>query len=144
MKFEGFLHINIRCAPEEMPTIKKFYEEVIGLKAGFRPNFSFPGLWLYERSNPIVHVQARYPKDSFVQGRHNASFDHIAWQFSGATEFRDRLVALGIPFQEQNIEDAGYQVFVHDPVGTKLEFNFMNEHVSNAVPLGTAVPGPTL
>ena len=44
---------------------------------------------------------------------------------------------LGIAFEEQNIENAGYQVFLYDPVGTKLEFNFLNEHVPDAVPLGT-------
>ena len=37
---------------------------------------------------------------------------------------------------EQNIKDAGYQVFLYDPVGTKLEFNFANEHVTDAAPLG--------
>jgi hypothetical protein len=28
-------------------------------------------------------------------------------------------------------------VFLHDPVGTKLEFNFLNEQVPDAVPSGT-------
>ena len=52
-------------------------------------------------------------------------------------EFRKRLKKLDIEFEEQNIKDAGYQVFLYDPVGTKLEFNFVNEHVPDAVPLGT-------
>jgi hypothetical protein len=47
------------------------------------------------------------------------------------------LKKLGIDFEEQNIENAGYQVFLYDPVGTKIEFNFLNEHVADAVPLGT-------
>ena len=63
--------------------------------------------------------------------------DHIAWKASGAVDFRKRLKRLGIEFEEQNIENAGYQVFLYDPVGTKLEFNFLNEHVQDAVPLGT-------
>ena len=56
---------------------------------------------------------------------------------SGAVEFRNRLQLLDVEFEEQNIKDAGYQVFLYDPVGTKLEFNFANEHVPDAVPLGT-------
>jgi hypothetical protein len=52
-------------------------------------------------------------------------------------DFRKRLKKLGIEFEEQNIENAGYQVFLYDPVGTKLEFNFLNEHVEDAVALGT-------
>ena len=63
--------------------------------------------------------------------------DHIAWKASGAVDFRKRLKKLNIEFEEQNIENAGYQVFLYDPVGTKLEFNFLNEHVEDAVALGT-------
>ena len=66
-----------------------------------------------------------------------SSMDHIAFKASGAVDFRKRLKRLGVEFEEQNIENAGYQVFLYDPVGTKLEFNFMNEHVEDAVPLGT-------
>lgn len=139
MKFEGFLHINIRCSPQDLPAIEKFYGDVLGLKTGFRPNFDFDGCWLYDGNHPIVHVAARYPQGSFVKGGHSGSVDHIAWKASGATDFRRRLTELGIEFEEQNIEDAGYQVFLHDPVGTKLEFNFLNEHVEDAVPVGTAV-----
>ena len=65
------------------------------------------------------------------------SIDHIAWKASGAAEFRKRLKRLGIEFEEQNIQDAGYQVFLYDPVGTKLEFNIQNEFVPDPVPLGT-------
>jgi hypothetical protein len=39
---------------------------------------------------------------------------------------RERLVRNGIEFQEQNVENAGYQIFIIDPVGTRLEFNFSN------------------
>ena len=48
-----------------------------------------------------------------------------------------RLKKLGVAFEEQNIPDAGYQVFLHDPVGTKLEFNFLSEMVEDAVASGT-------
>lgn len=137
MEFKGFQHINIRCAEEDLPAIEQFYSEVIGLKSGFRPNFNFKGLWLYDGEDPIIHVAARYRQGSFVKDQHNGSVDHIAWRVSGAVDFRNNLKRLGVEFVEQNIEKAGYQVFIHDPVGTKLEFNFMGEHVEDAVPVGT-------
>ncbi|MCC7485000.1 MAG: hypothetical protein IT529_08395 [Burkholderiales bacterium] len=90
MKFEGFLHVNIRCSEADLPAIEKFYGEVLGLRKG-----------------------------------------------SGAADFRGKLKRLGVEFEEQNIENAGYQVFLYDPVGTKLEFNFLNEQVEDAVALGT-------
>jgi catechol 2,3-dioxygenase-like lactoylglutathione lyase family enzyme len=137
MKFEGFQHINIRCSVEDLSAIERFYSEVLGLRVGFRPDFSFPGLWLYDGDHPIVHIAARYPQGSFIKDKHNGSVDHIAWKTSGAVEFRKRLQLLGFKFDEQNVENAGYQVFLYDPVGTKLEFNFADEFVANAVPVGT-------
>lgn len=138
MKFGGFLHFNIRCSKSDLPAIEKFYADVMGLKKGYRPDFRFDGIWLYDGDDPIVHVSARFPEGSIAKhDRHNGSIDHIAFKASGAAEFRNRLKELGIAFEEQNIENAGYQVFLHDPVGTKLEFNFLDENVPDAVPLGT-------
>jgi extradiol dioxygenase family protein len=135
--FEGFLHLNIRCSESDLPAIEKFYGDVLSLKKGYRPDFMFSGIWLYDGDNPILHVGARFPKGSMVKDTHNGSIDHIAWKASGAVEFRKRLKQLGVEFEEQNIKNAGYQVFLYDPVGTKLEFNFLNEHVEDAVALGT-------
>lgn len=135
--FQGFLHFNIRCSVEDLPAIEKFYGDVLDLKVGPRPNFMMPGIWLYYGDDPILHVGARFPKGAQIKDKHSGSIDHIAWKANGAAEFRKRLKRLDIEFEEQNIQDAGYQVFLYDPVGTKLEFNFLNEHVPDAVPLGT-------
>ena len=62
MKFEGFLHLNIRCSKEDLPAIEKFYGDVLGLKTGYRPNFTFGGVWLYDGEDPIIHVGARFPR----------------------------------------------------------------------------------
>jgi len=137
MKFEGFLHLNIRCSKEDLPAIEKFYGDVLRLKTGYRPNFKFGGIWLYDGEDPIIHVGARFPKGPIIKDQHSGSVDHIAFKASGAADFRKRLKKLHIDFEEQNIENAGYQVFLYDPVGTKLEFNFLNERVEDAVPLGT-------
>ena len=137
MKFEGFLHLNIRCSPEDIPAIERFYGGVLGLKTGDRPNFKFGGIWLYDGDDAIIHVSARFPPGSILRDKHSGSVDHIAFKASGSVQFREHLKKLGIDFEEQNIEKAGYQVFLYDPVGTKIEFNFLNEQVADAVPLGT-------
>jgi catechol 2,3-dioxygenase-like lactoylglutathione lyase family enzyme len=137
MKFEGFLHLNIRCSPEDIPAIERFYGDVLGLKTGYRPDFKFGGIWLYDGDDPVIHVSARFPQGSIVKDTHSGSVDHIAFKASGAGEFRKHLKKIGIDFEEQNIENAGYQVFIYNPVGTKIEFNFLNEQVPDAVPLGT-------
>src|SRR4030095_14859708 len=66
VKFEGFLHLNIRCSESDLPAIEKFYGEVLGLRKGYRPDFMFNGIWLYDGDDPIVNVGASFPNGSFV------------------------------------------------------------------------------
>ena len=138
MAISGFQHLNIRCAESDLPAIEKFYGDVLDLKVGPRPNFPFNGLWLYDGDDPIVHVSGRFPKGTIVKDLHSGSVDHVAFKSSGAVEFRARLKKVGVYFEEQNIPKAGYQVFLHDPVGTKLEFNFPATETPPELPSGTS------
>jgi hypothetical protein len=83
-------------------------------------------------------VSGRFPAGSIVVDKHNGSVDHIAFRATGAVEFRKRLKKVGVYFEEQNIPKAGYQVFLHDPVGTKLEFNFPATETPPELPSGTS------
>jgi catechol 2,3-dioxygenase-like lactoylglutathione lyase family enzyme len=52
-------HYSIRTA--DLDACRRFYVDVLGLEVGPRPNFSFPGLWLYagdtsQWSNAVVHI----------------------------------------------------------------------------------------
>ena len=127
MNIGGLLHFNIRCSPKDLPVVERFYADVLDMKAGYRPNFGFPGAWLYVGTQPLIHVSARFPEGSIAKAQnHTGSVDHIAFKCTGSAEFRERLLRNDIRFVEQNIENAGYQIFVIDPVGTRLEFNFPN------------------
>jgi len=127
MKIDGLLHVNIRCTANDLPNLEKFYDEVLGMKSGFRPNFGRPGAWLYLGTEPLIHINANYPEGAIAKHRnHNGSVDHVAFKCTNAAELRERLAQQGIAFQEQNIEHGGYQIFIFDPVGTRLEFNFPN------------------
>lgn len=136
MKLKGVHHVNIRCALSDLPAIEKFYSEVMGLRKGDRPNFPNPGIWMWLDNHPLVHVSARCP-DGFLQEKHHGSVDHIAFDISGATEFRERVRKLGLKFEEQNVPGAGFQIFLRDPVGTTLEFNFPNDEAPPDVAKGT-------
>jgi catechol 2,3-dioxygenase-like lactoylglutathione lyase family enzyme len=136
MKVTGIQHINIRCAESDLPAIEKFYGEVIGLRKGNRPNFPNPGMWLWDDHYPLVHVSARCA-EGFLQDKHHGSVDHVAFGMSGAAEFRDRVQKLGIPFDAQNVPGAGFQIFLKDPIGTVLEFNFPNEEAPADIATGT-------
>ena len=137
--YQGLLHFNIRCTQADLPKIEKFYGEVMGLKTGYRPNFGNDGLWLYADDEPILHVGARAP-ENFLSDKHNASFDHMAFRMTGAAEFRDHVRKLGVTFEEQNVPEAGYQIFLKDPVGTVLEFNFPNAEAPKDIAKGAMAP----
>jgi len=140
MKLHGFNHVNIGCSPGELPAVEKFYGGALGLKCGFRPDFPNSGMWLYLGDRAIIHVVARHPDGWKQHAAHSVSFDHIAFTITGAAEFRERLTRLGVGFDEQNVPNAGYQIFLHDPVGNKLEFNFPNAEAPLSVASGTLAP----
>jgi hypothetical protein len=139
MKIDRIHHYNIRCTESDLAPLEKFYGEVAGLKSGPRPAFNNKGVWLYLGDHPILHVSARCPP-GFLQEQHHGSVDHIAFQAHGAAEFRARLDRLHIPYEQQNVADAGYQIFIKDPVGTTLEFNFPNSEAPQSVATGTLAP----
>lgn len=137
MNIDRIHHLNIRCAPGDLATIEKFYVEVLGLQRGYRPpHLRNRGVWLYLGRDPVIHVTARCA-EGYVQGDHRGSIDHVAFQSSGAAGFLARLAKLNIPCEQQNVEGAGYQIFVRDPVGTTLEFNFPNGEAPESVASGT-------
>ena len=136
MKIDRLLHVNIRCSSSDLSQLEKFYEGALGMKSGYRPDFGRAGAWLYYDDEPLIHINAHFPEGSIEKNRcHNGSVDHIAFKCTGAAELRARLVRNGIGFQEQNVENAGYQIFITDPVGTRLEFNFPNCEAPETVAL---------
>ena len=50
-------HFNIRT--RKLAETVSFYEDVLGLEKGARPNFAFPGAWMYSEGKPVVHLVAR-------------------------------------------------------------------------------------
>ena len=136
MKINRIHHLNLRCAPSDVDQVEKFYDEVIGLKKGPRPNFPNPGVWMFLGDHPLVHVSARCV-EGFLQEKHKSSVDHIAFEVNGAIDFREKLDRMKIYYEQQNVPNAGYQIFLRDPIGTLLEFNFPNSEAPDAITSGT-------
>jgi extradiol dioxygenase family protein len=123
MIVSGLQHLNLRCARSDLPRLEEFYREVVGLSRGVRPALRSEGIWMYLGTQPIVHISARC-EENFIKADHCGSIDHIAFAASGAATLIDRLTALGIAHDTQQVPGAGFQVFITDPLGTTLEFNF--------------------
>lgn len=128
-------HYSIRTS--DLEASRRFYVEVIGLRAGYRPPFSFPGLWLYGGEDAaadygLVHLigedaatndylGGRAPAASASTGR----FDHIAFLATGWAALRQRCRAHGVPYVERTVPSLGqHQVFLSDPSGITIEMNY--------------------
>ncbi|MEQ9200078.1 MAG: VOC family protein, partial [Rhodospirillales bacterium] len=47
-------HVNLRTA--RLKEMTAFYRDIIGLKVGDRPDFNFPGAWMWLADHAAVHL----------------------------------------------------------------------------------------
>ena len=123
MALSGLDHISVRTTDVE--ATQAFYEKVLGLQAGPRPNFSFPGAWLYRGEQAVVHVIG---VDAHGRGEGAAGaggFDHIAFAATDLDGMRKHFEASGVAFDERGVPGMRlHQIFLTDPNGLRIELNF--------------------
>ena len=106
---------------DDVPGTVSFYGEFLGLTAGPRPPFDFPGAWLYAGGTPILHV---------VGGRLSAELragviDHMAFTAVGLSDTIAKLVARNVEHTCRRLPGAGtWQLFFFDPNGARVELDF--------------------
>ncbi len=126
MELKSFEHVLITT--KDLEATRAFFTDVIGLVDGKRPDFDFPGYWLYLGDTPCVHLAES------DRGRGNAgtgpnrgggAIDHIAFNATGIDAARARFDAAGIAYEHRMVPGAPLQqLFVTDPNGVKVEINF--------------------
>lgn len=106
---------------DDVPRTVAFYEDLLGLTAGERPPFTFPGAWLYAGGQPILHVVGGAPREALRPG----VIDHMAFTATGLAATLDLLKARGIRYDARQLPGGGtWQVFFHDPNGARVELDF--------------------
>ena len=103
---------------------KRFYTEVLCLRLGYRPPFSFPGYWLYSKDKPLVHLAAK--KDTSNISKETGALAHIAFNADDLEGTIAHLQKLDIEMQHRTVPEEGgaHQIFIKDPDGIKIELNF--------------------
>jgi catechol 2,3-dioxygenase-like lactoylglutathione lyase family enzyme len=115
-------HFNIRT--RKLDATVKFYEEVLDLKNGDRPNFTFPGAWMYSEGKPVVHLVDISETDE-PQKPDSGVVHHVAFASHGFTDMKHRLKSRGLPFDVREVPGvAVWQIFVTDPNGVMIELNY--------------------
>ncbi len=119
MAVEGMNHFTILT--NDVDGAVDFYDELLGLTAGPRPNFDFPGAWLYAGGAPILHVIGGRPKSELKPG----VIDHMAFTGRDLSGTLAKLKARGIEHTcRRQVGSGTWQVFLHDPNGAKVEIDF--------------------
>jgi catechol 2,3-dioxygenase-like lactoylglutathione lyase family enzyme len=121
-------HVNVRCSQAKLPAVRKFYSEVLGLVDGDRPPFAFDGAWMYLGSQAIIHIAVYSPKDQAGAGEVAEGVDHFSFHTKGRDGARTHLQSLHVPFEERDVPARNIsQIFLRDPVGTRIELTFIGE-----------------
>ena len=130
MQIAGIDHFTVRCQPDGLVALKAFYRDVLGMTDGPRPDFDFPGLWMYVEGRALVHLAGTLPPGQPMGGSGNsvdaaAGFDHVSLLTQGLAPMREHLTRLSVSFYELPVPGWPlHQVFLHDPAGTKVELTF--------------------
>lgn len=123
MPVEQIEHYTIRC--RDLERTCDFYRDVIGLTVGPRPNFNFPGYWLYCGGVPVVHLVKEDGSPAAPDGHSTGAVDHIAFRGSDVETTKKALTRHNIVFRHNAVPDFRLQqIFVHDPDGIQIELNF--------------------
>ena len=130
-------HCSIRTV--KLEETRDFYVDVLGMQDGERPNFPFPGSWLYVDGRAVVHlvgVDLDDPKGledylgavdvAALDG--SGAFDHVAFRAEDPKTLMKRLDGLEVPYRERKVPDMDlFQIFVEDPNGITVELNYFGE-----------------
>ena len=132
-------HYSIRTT--DLGVTRRFYETLLGLTVGPRPDFPFPGLWMYrgdhaDVANAVVHIIGidrddpeglkKYLGDRDVASlTGSGALDHVAFFADGLAAMLAHLKFHGITPRERTVPSIGlHQLFLDDPNGVVVELNY--------------------
>jgi len=123
-------HVTVRT--KDLEVTRSFYEDVLGLSAGWRPDLGFPGYWMYCGNQPVIHVVPPGQEIGGGGADETGNFDHVAFLATDIDDVRARLVARGTTFRERYIPDGQRrQIFLFDPSQILVELNFPAQEKKN-------------
>ena len=106
---------------DDVDTTVRFYGDLLDLHAGPRPDFDFPGAWLYGGGAPILHIVGGRPKSELRAG----VIDHMAFTGRDLAATLQALKARRIEHTCRRQVGSGiWQVFFFDPNGARVELDF--------------------
>ena len=120
MSLTAFDHVNLRTA--RLDEMIAWYGAVLDLHPGPRPDFGFPGAWLYLGDTAVVHLVG---VPGPVGPAPNISLEHFAFRAKGISAFKESLEAHGVGFSQDAVPGFPLvQLNFRDPDGNHIHVDF--------------------
>ncbi|MGI9315762.1 MAG: VOC family protein [bacterium] len=115
-------HINVRTT--QLDSMIDWYTNVLGMRSGERPNFSFPGAWMYAGEAAAVHLVGIDGAPG-TGSETNLKLEHFAFSATGGDKFQAKLQAMGVHYKRIDIPEFNvYQINIWDPDGNHIHIDF--------------------
>ena len=122
MQIEKLDHVNVRTT--QLDTMIDWYTNILGMRKGDRPNFSFPGAWMYAGEAAPVHLVG-VDGESGAGSETELKLEHFAFSATGGTAFQTKLQTLGVQYRRVDIPEINvYQINLWDPDGNHIHIDF--------------------
>ena len=115
-------HVNIRTT--QLDTMVDWYTDILGMRSGDRPNFPFPGAWMYAGNVAAVHLIGIDDVPS-IGSEVDLKLEHFAFSANGGAEFEAKLQAMRVQYRRADIPEIGlYQINLWDVDGNHIHLDF--------------------
>jgi catechol 2,3-dioxygenase-like lactoylglutathione lyase family enzyme len=115
-------HYNV--STRDLKKTVQFYEDVLGFVNGPRPQFPFPGAWLYSAGHPVLHLNDIAGTDR-QQPPNSGVIDHVAFGSRGFEATKQHLTEKGVAYRVNQVPNSTrWQIFLNDPNNVEIELNF--------------------
>ena len=122
MQLHKLDHVNVRT--DNLDAMVAWYKDILGMNVGDRPNFGFPGAWMYVGDQAVVHLIG-VEGDAGAGSEGDLKLEHFALSATGMKEFEARLTAAGEKFQRRDVPGGVItQYNIWDPDGNHIHIDF--------------------
>lgn len=122
MQIERLDHVNLRTT--QLDILIDWYSDVLGMHKGERPDFPFPGAWMYVGSAAVVHLVG-IDSATGIGSEVELKLEHFALAASGRARFEAKLQSMGARYQRADIASFNIiQINLWDPDGNHIHIDF--------------------
>ncbi len=115
-------HVNLRTT--QLDIMIDWYTNVLGMRRGDRPNFSFPGAWMYVGDAAAVHLVG-VDGTPRVGSEAGLKLEHFAFSATGLAQFEAKLQAMEEHYRRADLSSFNLvQINLWDPDRNHIHIDF--------------------